>query len=100
MASQNMSKLDVVRTEGFHIFSLWSISPKQTRAQSNIQIKVKRRDGKSSFTCWVVAVVLQVCGRKIHLSRVLKKFDLLLFLSLEERLGDLERPCAPPRCLT
>lgn len=75
------------------------ISKANTHTQPNIQIKEKR-DRNLSFTCWVSAVVLQVCGRKIHLSRVLMKLDLLLFLSLEERLVDLERPCAPPRCLT
>lgn len=64
-------------------------------SKANKQQKQRQKSILHSLT-----VVPQVCGRKIHLSRVLMKFDLLLFLSLEERLVDLERPCAPPRCPT
>lgn len=91
----------MARTGGLHIYSLWSISLKHTTEQLIEKEKEKKEKVQvrnPSFICWVWAVVLQVCGRKLHLRKVLMEFD-LLFLSLEQQPADLEHQCASRRCL-
>lgn len=73
--------------------SLWSTPPEQTEG--------KKRSAENPIGgSQVLAVVLQVRGRKIHLKKVLMEFDFELFPSLEGWPVSSACPCASPRRLT